>query len=274
VISVLTAVTPEHVEFLRSAFASLLRQEGSWEWIVQIDGTAVDLPLGGDERVRIADNGRHLGTSITRNRALLRANGHLVLSLDADDELMPGALTRLRGALESQPGAAYALGQTLDLFPDDRRLYRFTRRPYAPGPLDPGRLESEWRSSKNLFVQPGATLYRRDVVLAAGGWPAVTGMEDQELLLAVALLSPGVYVDEPVYLYRQHAGQTVRTAHFEDEREDNRRWCDARLRALRLAHGADPAALERMTTPIPGPEEMAGFVTDEWRAASARLERE
>lgn len=271
-ISVLTAVAPGHAELLASAYASLLSQDTEWQWVVQIDGPASDLPVGDDERIRIASNGRPLGASTSRNRALLRSNGEFVLSLDADDELLPDALFRLRAALTRHPGSGYAVGETVDLFPDGRRLARFAERPYPSGPLEPGRLEAVWRSRKNLFVQPGATLYRREMALAAGGWPAVTGMEDQDLLLAVALLTPGVYVAEPVYLYRQHAGQTVRTAWFEEEREQHRRWCDERLRALRAAHGADPAELARLETPIPSATERAEFVTAEWRAAAVQLD--
>lgn len=271
-ISVLTAVAPDRTDLLDAAHASLRGQDADWEWVVQIDGRAGSLPVGGDERVSVAANGRPLGTSTSRNRALLRARGDLVITLDADDELLPGALPLLRDAMAGQPGAGYALGETLDLFPDGRRLGRFTQRPYLPGRLEPGRLEAVWRAGKNLFVQPAATLYRRHLVLAAGGWPALTGMEDQDLLLTVALFAPGVYVADPVYLYRQHRRQTVRTAAFEEEREDHRRWCDARLRALRAAHGADPAELAALETPLPGPEEIAAFVTADWRAASSRLD--
>lgn len=267
VISVITAALPTHVSMLPSAASSLSQQEIAWEWIVQFDGADMSLPFDSDSRVRVEANGARLGTSATRNRALLRARGARVMSLDADDELLPGGLLALAAAMDATPDARYAIGRSLDFFPDGRRIDRFAAKAYSHGVLPSGMLEKVWRETKNLHLQPGAAMYDRQALLSLGGWPAISGMEDQDLLLAFSSHWSGVYVDEPVYLYRQHPGQTVRTQGFERSRELHRRWSDARLRARRLLAGEDPAAVDALEVPLPTAEEIAGFTTAEWKAA-------
>ena len=268
-ISVITPVATRQTAFLASAYSSLLRQEVSWEWLLQIDGPGTPLDVGNaDERVHVASNGRHLGVSATRNRALLRAKGSHVLSLDADDYLSDGALLEMLDALE-RTGGGYAIGETVDVFPDGQLVRRFTRRPYAAGPLEVGVFESEWRRSGNIHIQPGATLYRRHLVLASGGWPAISGMEDQDLLFAVSTGHPGVYLPKVVYMYRQHPLQTVRSSAFARDRALHRMWCDARLRATRRANGEDVDELADLTTPLPSAAQIRDVTTDEWKSQQA-----
>lgn len=272
-ISVITAVHSNHVEHLPRAGSSLTGQlpPGQLEWLIQLDGPKWSLPkLPCDLDVQVTANGRALGVSVTRNRALAVSRGGFVFALDADDELLPGALATLSNALLSDPAAAYAIGESLDLLPDGRRLRRFSRRmPNAR--IDPGGLEELWRRDKVLPLQPGAVLFRREHLLAVGGWPAMAGMEDQDLLLAVAAGQPGIYCPEPVYLYHQHRGQTVRTAEFNQELRLNRSWTDARLRARRRVEGGDPDVLPE-GVPIPSADEITQALTSEWQQqAQAQL---
>ncbi|GIF12693.1 glycosyltransferase family 2 protein [Actinoplanes teichomyceticus] len=278
-ISVITPALPHHVDLLARAYDALLRQDVDWEWLIQIDGAAdepVEQRIPGaatDHRVRVAANGERLGISATRNRALLRSAGRWVAPLDADDEYFPDALARLCEPLRERPDLGYAFGESIDLFPDGKRLARFTRRPYAPGPVPRGRPEEVWRLHKNLFFHPGAAMYDRTWLLAAGGWPAGTEMEDQDVLFAVSTFVPGWYEPRPVYLYRQHAGQTVRSARFEANREDYRRWSHHRLVALRTLRGDDPRTLRDLEPPLPTPAEISTFTTPAWQAEIARQVR-
>ncbi|AEB44501.1 glycosyltransferase family 2 protein [Micromonospora maris] len=276
-ISVITPVLPAHVDMLAQAHESLLSQDSGpdWEWLIQIDGTP-DGPVdetfpaaATDGRIRVAANGERLGVSATRNRALLRSTGRWVAPLDADDEFFPNTLALLSEPLRTRPEVSFVFGESVDVFPDGKRLARFTRRPYEPGSVPPGRLEDIWRHHKNLFFHPGAVMFDRTWLLAAGGWPAGTEMEDQDVLLAISTFASGWYVPHPVHLYRQHRDQTVRTARFESNRESYRRWSHTRLVALRTLRGDDPDELRMLETPLPSPEEISTFTTAEWQAEIA-----
>ena len=274
-ISVITPVLPAHVDMLAQAYESLLRQDSDWEWLIQIDGSReslVEEPLSGvekDHRVRVAANGEKLGVSAARNRALLRSAGQWITPLDADDEFFPDALAWLSEPLQGRSDVKFTFGETVDLFPDGKQLARFTRRPYVPGLVPPGRLEEIWRLHKNLFLQPGAVMYDRTWLIAVGGWPTGTEMEDQDLLFAISTFVPGWYEPRPVYLYRQHRGQTVRTPQFESNREGYRRWSHSRLVALRTLRGDDPEELRKLDPPLPTPEEISAFTTPEWQSEIA-----
>jgi glycosyltransferase involved in cell wall biosynthesis len=275
-ISVITPVLPAQVDMLPQAYKSLLRQDSDWEWLIQIDGSdesLVEEHLPGvenDERVRVGANGEKLGVSAARNRALLRSAGRWITPLDADDEFFPDALARLSEPLQSRSDVKFTFGETVDLFPDGKRLTRFTRRPYVPGLVPPGRLEEIWRLYKNLFLQPGAVMYDRLWLVAFGGWPAGTEMEDQDLLFAISTFVTGWYEPRPVYLYRQHRGQTVRTPQFEANRESYRQWSHSRLIALRTLRGDDPEELRKLAPPLPTPEEISTFTTYEWQSEISR----
>ena len=274
-ISVITPVLPAHVDMLADAYESLLRQDSDWEWLIQIDGSRESLieehlpGVASDQRVRVAANGEKLGTSATRNRALLRSAGRWVTPLDADDQFFPDAMARLSEPLEGLPDVKFTVGETTDLFPDGKQLARFTRRPYVPGLLPPGRLEEIWRLYKNLYLQPGAVMYDRTWLVAVGGWPTGTQMEDQDLLFAISTFVFGWYEPRPVYLYRQHRRQTVRSAQFETNRESYRRWSHSRLIALRALRGDDPEELRKLDAPLPTSEEISAFTTPQWQSEIA-----
>lgn len=266
-VSIITPVLPEHRRFLPAALSSLHEQQVEWEWRVVVDG-----PVGWDEApdcpsVHVSSTGRSLGISVSRNRALAASRGEFVFALDADDELLPDALTHLSEAIASRPLVLFSIGRAIDWFPDGRRIFRFAENPYDDGPLPIGSIEAVWRDRKNHFLQPGAALWRRDAVIAAGGWPAITGMEDTDLLLTLNSWGEGAYTDREIMLYRQHSGQTVRTSGFETERETNRRWCHERLAAT---YGLRGRGAPDCDVPLPTAVEITGFTTREWREAASQ----
>jgi hypothetical protein len=95
-----------------------------------------------------------------------------VLPLDADDRLLPGALRLLRDALERNPRAAAAWGSSRHFGGLD-----FVQRSLPS--LDP------WQLSYRNHL-PLSSLYRREVVLAAGGWRLEGGYEDWDLWMTLA----------------------------------------------------------------------------------------
>ena len=217
VVCVLTACRPERVGDLLPALASLRAQSlAGWEWVVEFDGPVPPLPAPLSAAMaagRLSLGGCHrpggYGPAEARNRGLRRCRAALVQNLDADDQLEPGALALLAGALRRHPGAAYAAGDARDLLPDGS--LRSVPLGLTPGVLAPGEVYGRWRtepaSAYSVPLHPAGVMWRRAVLLEFGGWPALWGMEDTALLMAVSALRPGVYVAADTLRYRRHDGQ-------------------------------------------------------------------
>jgi cellulose synthase/poly-beta-1,6-N-acetylglucosamine synthase-like glycosyltransferase len=114
-----------------------------------------------------------------------------VLALDADDMIAPGSLTALADALDADPGAAAAWGDT-EMFGDAN-----VHVPKARA-LDP------WQITYVNLV-PTSSLIRRDALVAAGGWQLEAGYEDWDLWMALAERGlRGVHVPRTVVRHRLH----------------------------------------------------------------------
>jgi glycosyltransferase involved in cell wall biosynthesis len=249
----IAVVTPVHdagLRFLPDAYESLREQDVGWDWFVQLDGD-FDVPEGlrADPRVHVDSNGRRLGTATTRNRALIRSGGGLVFALDADDRLLPGALSTLAAQLEERE-AAFAFGRSLSWFEDGRReLFRPVG--LDPGLLAPGTLEALWRERSGVPLHGASVLWRREHLLAHGGWAALAhSSEDFAVVLAAQLHAAAVYVDADVVLYRRHPDQTIATAHYAAHRPRNWRFVHERLLALRRLAG-EPVPEGYEIAPVP-----------------------
>ncbi|MFC4375022.1 glycosyltransferase [Nocardia halotolerans] len=213
-IAVLTAVHAGYTRFLPAAWRSLCAQTyPDWSWYVQVDGarspevvgTLIGCGAADDPRLRLGFNGTREGPAVTRNVALGRIAAPLVQNLDADDELEPNALATLGAALATQPSAGFAVGPARDLLGSgELRSFPWD---FPAGPLARGALVDAWITTPDTYrvpVHPAGVLWRRDLLLAAGGWAALRGMEDTALLMSASALAAGVVVDAPTLRYRKH----------------------------------------------------------------------
>ncbi|WP_280212255.1 glycosyltransferase family 2 protein [Nocardia cyriacigeorgica] len=168
----------------------------------------VDCGAAGDPRVRIAANGTREGPGISRNVALGRASAPLIQNLDADDELEPDALEVLATALAEHPAAGFAVGPARDLL-GSGDLVEFPV-PFPPGVITRGSLARHWVTDLDAYrlpVHPAGVMWRRGLLIAAGGWSALHNMEDTGLLMSASALAPGVVVDRVTLRYRRHRNQ-------------------------------------------------------------------
>ncbi|MFJ4654313.1 glycosyltransferase [Nocardia sp. NPDC088792] len=215
-VDVVTAAHSAYANFLPATWLSLNAQtHTAWRWLVQCDGkgTAVRNALiacgaSDDSRVQIAANGTQEGPAVTRNVALGRSSAALIQNLDADDELEPTALAALAQALENHPAAGYAAGPARDLL-SSGALVDFPL-PLEPGRLQRGALVDAWITTSDDYrvpVHPAGVMWRRDLLLALGGWSAMSDMEDTGLLMAASALCEGVLIDTPTLRYRRHRAQ-------------------------------------------------------------------
>ncbi|MFE7721622.1 glycosyltransferase [Nocardia rhizosphaerihabitans] len=225
-IAVLTAVHAGYARYLPAAWRSLCAQTHTdWTWFVQVDGprspevitALIGCGATDDPRLRLAFNGTREGTAVTRNVALGRIPTALIQNLDADDELEPSALTELSTALTTEPTAGFAVGPARDLLTSGE--LRPFPLPIAPGLLPRGALLDAWITTPDTYrlpVHPAGVMWRRDLLLAAGGWAALRGMEDTALLMSASALTPGVLINSPTLRYRKHhLQQSIRPSFFE-----------------------------------------------------------
>ncbi|WP_067992034.1 glycosyltransferase family A protein [Nocardia pseudobrasiliensis] len=218
-VDVVTAVHGGYACYLPAAWRSLCAQtHPDWRWLLQIDGPSAEVlaelescGAADDPRIYLGGNVTQEGPATTRNVALGRARAPLVQNLDADDELEPTALATLAEALAVHPDAGFAVGPARDLM-DSGELVDFPF-PFPPGPLPRGALVDAWvtdRDNYRLPVVPAAVMWRRSLLLAAGGWAGLRNMEDTGLLMAGSALAPGAVVDTIVLRYRKHHGQRTK----------------------------------------------------------------
>lgn len=182
----LSAIVPafNRAELLPLTLRSLLRQTRPPDEIIVVDdgstdGTAaVAAALGAPVRVVAQPNA---GPAAARNRGLRESAGDLLLFFDSDDLLAPGSLAALEATLESTSAdIAYS--------------------PWIKGRIEPGRFfpANHVLQQRGLPRDPSlvrallshwsiiahAALYRRSLVVAAGGFPeAFFGVEDQAFFL-------------------------------------------------------------------------------------------
>jgi glycosyltransferase involved in cell wall biosynthesis len=189
--------------YVGDAVASVREQEPV-ELVVVDDGStdeATRTTLAGlaaaGTRVERRENG---GLSAARMTGVRATSAPYVFALDADDELEPRCLARLADALDADRSVAFTYGHLV-----------FT------GDMTGGRRAQPWDPFTLLYANRwGAPcLYRRDALLAVGGWSLPDVYEDWDLLMALAEHGyRGAPVDQLVLHYRRHASARMnRTGH-------------------------------------------------------------
>lgn len=239
-ISVVTAVHAPGAAYLREAYDSLAAQKmpdgWEWQWLVQEDGESDSIaPLLPDDRRVSFGCARPGGPGVARTVALARAAGALVKNLDADDILTPGALARDIETLLANPSVGYTTSRVLDLLPDGSTVSWKHQDP-EEGLIPVDSIFSFWTQNDWLLpVHPVTICIRRDLLLALGGWMALTTAEDTGLLISANVVTDGYFIAEPSLLYRKHSAQvTVQPYHTEVTARDARRRLIAdRAEALR-----------------------------------------
>jgi glycosyltransferase involved in cell wall biosynthesis len=162
------------------------------------DGTWQELQrFRGDRRVRLLRNRVAIGVGATRNRLLRASRGAYVMPCDADDWLLPGALSRLCRFLDRHPGVGYCYGSYLMVETGRDRLLQ--RPPWVRGqPHDPA------ADLLQFTANHGGALMRRELALAVGGYDEDTPLDSISLTLKLAevtrlRLLPGALT----YVYRR-----------------------------------------------------------------------
>lgn len=121
--ALISVVMPCHnaAPYVDEAIASVLAQDYPQVELIVVDDGSTDgsteilqrLASENPERITLIFQDR-AGPFAARNRALAHANGNYIAFLDADDAWQPEALSRMHGALETEPaGIAYCGWQNI-----------------------------------------------------------------------------------------------------------------------------------------------------------------
>lgn len=186
--------------FLADAIESVLEQTyPAVEVIVINDGSPDDTAAVASRYFVHCVEQTNRGLAAARNAGLERCHGEFVVFLDADDRLMPGALSINSSRLAADPALAFVAGAS-----------RYIARDGTPLMTNPQRVPS----SANVYMEllrrnrirmPGMVMFRRKVFDDIGGFDrTVDACADYDVYLRVSRLFPVAFHDELVAEYRRH----------------------------------------------------------------------
>lgn len=197
-----TVVIPcyNQARFLREAIESVRRQTHVRHQVIVVDdGSTDDTATVAAQYAEV-----HLlrqanrGLAAARNSGLAAARGEYVVFLDADDRLLPDALEAGLQSLAAQPAAVFAYGHVKLIAGDGAPL---------PTPHQPDVNQDHYLEllRNNYIWTPGAVIYRRGAVAAAGGFDSrFNASADFALNVWLARRSPVRCTGRAALEYRLH----------------------------------------------------------------------
>lgn len=141
------------------------------------------------------------GAAAARNRGVLEARGCYALMLDADDELVDGAIDCLRSLVEAQPQAGLFLGGQVSVFPDGAERLR------SPSPVpaeSPRQLIERYLLKKALSISHGCSLFRRDLLCERPYPEDLRKGEDIAVFAYLLVSAPVVTTARPLARIHKH----------------------------------------------------------------------
>jgi biofilm PGA synthesis N-glycosyltransferase PgaC len=130
---------------------------------------------------------RNRGKAMALNDGLERARHELVVTIDADTHLHPGSLSTIVDRLLSDPPDTVAVaGAVLVANSDESLIAGAQQWDYFHGIAAVKRMQSMYGGT--LVAQGAFSIYRRQALLDAGGWPDTVG---EDIVLTWAMLREG-----------------------------------------------------------------------------------
>jgi glycosyltransferase involved in cell wall biosynthesis len=196
-----TVVIPcyNQARYLSDALASARAQEyRPIEVIVVDDGSTDDSGAVARREGAQVIHQANAGLGAARNAGLDAARGEFVIFLDADDELLPGAISSGVATLTRDRTLACVVRRCQVMDAERRAL------PIRYPSVEVSDLYREWLKH-NFAWTPGAAVFRRRRISAIGGFPPAIGpAADYAVYLALARQQEVLYQPIEAVRYRQH----------------------------------------------------------------------
>jgi len=211
--------TPTHnARFLEESYRAICEQEiregDDWEWIVLLNNGAKFEPR---DRVKIVHDDTGIqDVGYLKRLACQHATGEVLLELDHDDLLLPGALKAVGEAFaDNEVSFVYSNAVSTDVRNGQPLVwggeFGWRYRPYAGNNQEaispvanPQNLSRIWFAPNHLRA------WRATAYWKMGGHDATMKIADDHDLLCRTYLTGAkmVHMDKPLYLYRVHGDNT------------------------------------------------------------------
>lgn len=200
---------------IEASVASLLAQTGvDFEVVVVDDGSSDDtcarLARLNDARLRVVAIA-HGGVAAARNAGIEACRGRYVAFHDSDDEALPGRLAHPVALLAAQPELGLVIMNGRFLPPEDGEG---VEEPWVKPEVTQtlvGRAIGVAEVFRRNLGQLQGMCFTRAALDAVGPFDtSFRILDDLDLVLRVTARFPAVFVDEPVFRYRRHAGGIAR----------------------------------------------------------------
>jgi glycosyltransferase involved in cell wall biosynthesis len=205
--------------YIADAIKSVLHQTGVELELIVVDdasedGTAAVVESIGDPRLTLLRNDRRRGIGHGHNRVLQHSRAPVIVHVDADDLILPGALAKALAAIESAPdvGQAYAnhfdLDQSGHITVQEFELRRAFLTRVRASTVD---------FRRDLLVHGMITnplrTYRKSALIDVGSFnETVPSAEDWEMSVRIADRYDLRLINEFLYCQRVHGSNTQRNA--------------------------------------------------------------
>lgn len=188
-----------HGQYLPESIGSVLAQDYPAIEIVVVDDGSTDNTRQEAEKfpdVKYVYQPNQ-GLSAARNTGIQHSKGDMLIFLDADDWLLPGAIRTNLRHLQANPDAAFVSGAHQKIFVDTQQLkeesYEITQNHYTQ--LLQG----------NYIGMHATVMYRRRVFSEFTFDTSLRSCEDYDLYLNIARKHPVVHHTENIAAYRLHS---------------------------------------------------------------------
>jgi biofilm PGA synthesis N-glycosyltransferase PgaC len=166
----------------------LVLNDGSTDRTAEIAANAIEsLTFPGGADVRVIDFKANRGKSAVLNAGLERAKHDLIVTVDGDSRLHPGALGRLVERYLSDPPNTQAVAGAILVGNSRENIITGAQEwDYFHGIAAVKRMQSLYQGT--LVAQGAFSLYRRSALKSVGGWQDVVG---EDIVLSWAMLNKG-----------------------------------------------------------------------------------
>lgn len=247
--------TPTHRPTHLTELWESIRDQPFDEWVILANNGAV-VPDFGDARIQVFQ-GEGTWVGDLKHQACSKCTGDILLEVDHDDLLLPGAVQAVKDAFEAHPEVGFVYSNSAYFKDVDGRMEppdRFNLAygwQYRPLPSHPGLEEtlsfppSPLSVSRIWFAPDHLRAWRKDVYWAAGGHDrGMRVLDDQDLIARTYLVAPFHHIETCLYLYRI-TGQNTWLTHNEEIQQNVMRLYDKYIVDLAAAW-ADAGGLKKL----------------------------